>query len=61
MHNPTLAFDRRRKQVAFHALRDFVDERGLEMPAESRCAAPATGPPKGTKNGKTGAEDVAHR
>ena len=42
MHNPTLAFDRRLRKVAFQALRDFVDERGLEMSAETRCAARRT-------------------
>jgi ABC-type multidrug transport system fused ATPase/permease subunit len=36
VHNPTLLLDRNLREVCLQALRDFVDERGLEMPPESR-------------------------
>merc|ERR1719440_1790179 len=36
IHNPTLLLDRQLRQVCLDALRDFVDERGLEMPVETR-------------------------
>jgi ABC-type multidrug transport system ATPase subunit len=36
IHNPTLLLDRQLSQVCLDALRAFVDERGLEMPVETR-------------------------
>jgi ABC-type Na+ transport system ATPase subunit NatA len=36
VHNPTLLLDRNLRAICLKAFRDFVDERGLEMPPESR-------------------------
>jgi len=36
IHNPTLQLDRQQRTNVLQALRDHVDERGLELPPESR-------------------------
>ena len=36
IHNPTLLLDKHLREVVLQALRDFVTERGLGMPHETR-------------------------